>query len=110
MFIFFLRWGAQMPNNTTFDEFLEFLADNKNKPFLTDIPFLRLLELMTGALYRQLRAKGLPRELVLRLMLWGLFYFFQLEGPITGKDEKVILSAIQAAKANACFCREDEKK
>ena len=86
----------------TFDECLKFL-NNHQEELSTEMPYLGIIEIMIGTTYRQLRAKGMTRERVMQLMLWGLFYFVQQETILTDKDEDTIIKAMQAAKANAYF-------
>lgn len=86
----------------TFDECLKFL-NNHQEEFSTEMPYLGIIEIMIGTTYRQLRARGMTRERVMQLMLWGLFYFVQQETILTDKDEQVVIEAMQAAKANAYF-------
>lgn len=86
----------------TFDECLKFL-NNHQEELSTEMPYLGIIEIMLGTTYRQLRARGMTRERVMQLMLWGLFYFVQKENILTVKDEQVIIDAMQAAEANAYF-------
>lgn len=67
------------------------------------MPYLGIIEIMIGTTYNQLRMKGMTRERVMQLMLWGLFYFVQKENILTDKDEQMVIEAMQAAKANAYF-------
>lgn len=96
----------------TFDDCLEFL-NNHQEELPTEMPYLGIIEIMIGTTYRQLRAKGMTRERIMQLMLWGLFYFVQKENILTDKDEQVVIDAMYAAKANAYFVsghREEEEK
>lgn len=96
----------------TFDECLKFLSNNQEE-LSTEMPYLGIIEIMIGTTYRQLRAKGMTRERIMQLMLWGLFYFVQKENILTDKDEQVVIDAMYAAKANAYFAsglREEEKE
>ena len=86
----------------TFDDCLEFL-NNHQEELPSEMPYLGMIEIMIGTTYRQLRARGMTRERIMQLMLWGLFYFVQKENILTDKDEQVVIEAIQAAKANAYF-------
>ncbi len=86
----------------TFDECLNFLSNNQEE-LSTEMPYLGIIEIMIGTTYRQLRARGMTRERIMQLMLWGLFYFVQRENILTDKDEQVVIEAMQAAKANAYF-------
>lgn len=96
----------------TFDECLNFLSNNQEE-LSTEMPYLGIIEIMIGTTYRQLRARGMTRERIMQLMLWGLFYFVQRENILTDKDEQVVIEAMQAAKANAYFVsghREEEEE
>ena len=86
----------------TFDDCLEFLNIHQEE-LPTEMPYLGIIEIMIGTTYNQLRMKGITRERVMQLMLWGLFYFVQKENILTDKDEQVVIDAMQAAKANAYF-------
>ena len=86
----------------TFDECLKFL-DNHQEELSSEMPVLDIIEIMIGTSYNQLRKKGMTRERIMQLMLWGLFYFVQKENILTDKDEQVVIEAMQAAKANAYF-------
>ena len=86
----------------TFDECLKFL-NNHQEELSTEMPYLGIIEIMIGTAYNQLRMKGMTRERIMQLMLWGLFYFVQKENILTDKDEQVAIAAMQAAKANAYF-------
>ena len=86
----------------TFDDCLEFL-NNHQEELPSEMPYLGIIEIMIGTTYRQLRARGMTRERIMQLMLWGLFYFVQKENILTDKDEQVVIEAMQAAKANAYF-------
>lgn len=86
----------------TFDECLKFL-NNHQEELPSEMPYLGVIEIMIGTTYNQLRMKGMTRERVMQLMLWGLFYFVQKENILTDKDEQVVIEAMQAAKANAYF-------
>lgn len=86
----------------TFDDCLEFLNIHQEE-LPTEMPYLGIIEIMIGTTYNQLRMKGITRERVMQLMLWGLFYFVQKENILTDKDEQVVIEAMQAAKANAYF-------
>lgn len=86
----------------TFDECLKFL-NNHQEELSSEMPYLGIIEIMIGTTYRQLRARGMTRERIMQLMLWGLFYFVQQETILTDKDEDTIIKAMQAAKANAYF-------
>lgn len=96
----------------TFDECLKFL-NNHQEELPSEMPYLGIIEIMIGTTYNQLRMKGMTRERVMQLMLWGLFYFVQKENILTDKDEQVVIEAMQAAKANAYFAsghREEEEE
>lgn len=96
----------------TFDECLKFLSNNQEE-LSTEMPYLGIIEIMIGTTYRQLRSRGMTRERIMQLMLWGLFYFVQKESLLTDKDEDTIINAMQAAKANAYFVaghREEEEE
>ena len=96
----------------TFDECLKFL-NNHQEELSSEMPYLGIIEIMIGTTYRQLRARGMTRERIMQLMLWGLFYFVQKENILTDKDEQVVIDAMQAAKANAYFVsghREEEEE
>ena len=96
----------------TFDDCLEFLNIHQEE-LPTEMPYLGIIEIMIGTTYNQLRMKGITRERVMQLMLWGLFYFVQRENILTDKDEQVVIDAMQAAKANAYFVsghREEEEE
>lgn len=96
----------------TFDDCLEFLNIHQEE-LPTEMPYLGIIEIMIGTTYNQLRMKGITRERVMQLMLWGLFYFVQKENILTDKDEQVVIDAMQAAKANAYFVsghREEEEE
>lgn len=96
----------------TFDDCLKFLNIHQEE-LPTEMPYLGIIEIMIGTTYRQLRAKGMTRERIMQLMLWGLFYFVQKENILTDKDEQVVIDAMQAAKANAYFVsghREEEEE
>lgn len=96
----------------TFDECLKFLNNNPEE-LSTEMPYLGIIEIMIGTTYNQLRMKGITRERVMQLMLWGLFYFVQKENILTDKDDQVVIDAMQAAKANAYFVsghREEEEE
>lgn len=96
----------------TFDECLKFL-NNHQEELPSEMPYLGIIEIMIGTTYNQLRMKGITRERVMQLMLWGLFYFVQKENILTDKDEQVVIEAMQAAKANAYFAsghREEEEE
>ena len=86
----------------TFDECLKFL-NNHQEELSSEMPYLGIIEIMIGTTYHQLRKKGMTRERIMQLMLWGLFYFVQKENILTDKDEQVVIEAMQAAKANAYF-------
>lgn len=86
----------------TFDECLKFL-NNHQEELSSEMPYLGIIEIMIGTTYNQLRMKGMTRERIMQLMLWGLFYFVQKENILTDKDEQVVIEAMQAAKANAFF-------
>lgn len=86
----------------TFDECLKFL-NNHQEELSSEMPYLGIIEIMIGTTYNQLRMKGMTRERIMQLMLWGLFYFVQKENILTDKDEQVVIEAMQAAKANAYF-------
>ena len=86
----------------TFDECLKFLNNHQEK-LPSEMPYLGIIEIMIGTTYNQLRARGMTRERIMQLMLWGLFYFVQKETILTDKDEQVVIEAMQAAKANAYF-------
>lgn len=86
----------------TFDECLKFLSYHQEE-LPSEMPYLGIIEIMIGTTYNQLRMKGMTRERVMQLMLWGLFYFVQKETILTDKDEQAIIEAMQAAKANAYF-------
>lgn len=86
----------------TFDDCLEFLNIHQEE-LPTEMPYLGIIEIMIGTTYNQLRMKGITRERVMQLMLWGLFYFVQKENILTDKDEQVVIEAMQAAEANAYF-------
>lgn len=86
----------------TFDECLKFLNDHQEE-LPSEMPYLGIIEIMIGTTYNQLRMKGMTRERIMQLMLWGLFYFVQQENILTDKDEQVVIEAMQAAKANAYF-------
>lgn len=86
----------------TFDECLKFL-DNHQEELSSEMPYLGIIEIMIGTTYNQLRKKGMTRERIMQLMLWGLFYFVQKENILTDKDEQVVIDAMYAAKANAYF-------
>lgn len=86
----------------TFDECLKFLNYHQEE-LPSEMPYLGIIEIMIGTTYNQLRMKGMTRERVMQLMLWGLFYFVQKENILTDKDEQVVIDAMQAAKANAYF-------
>ena len=86
----------------TFDECLKFLYNNQEE-LSTEMPYLGIIEIMIGTTYNQLRKKGMTRERIMQLMLWGLFYFVQKGNILTDKDEQVVIEAMQAAKANAYF-------
>lgn len=95
-----------------FDECLKFL-NNHQEELPSEMPYLGIIEIMIGTTYNQLRMKGMTRERVMQLMLWGLFYFVQKENILTDKDEQVVIEAMQAAKANAYFAsghREEEEE
>lgn len=83
-----------------FDECLKFL-NNHQEELSSEMPYLGIIEIMIGTTYKQLRKKGMTRERIMQLMLWGLFYFVQKENILTDKDEQVVIEAMQAAKANA---------
>lgn len=96
----------------TFDDCLEFL-NNHQEELPTEMPYLGIIEIMIGTTYRQLRAKGMTRERIMQLMLWGLLYFVQKENILTDKDEQVVIDAMYAAEANAYFAsghREEEEE
>lgn len=96
----------------TFDDCLEFLNIHQEE-LPTEMPYLSIIKIMIGTTYNQLRMKGMTRERVMQLMLWGLFYFVQKENILTDKDEQVVIEAMQAAKANAYFAsihREEEEE
>lgn len=96
----------------TFNECLLFL-NNYHKELPTKMSSLDIIDVMIGTAYRQLRGRGMTRERVMQLMLWGLFYFAQKENILTDKDEQVVIEAMQAAEANAYFAsihREEEEK
>ena len=96
----------------TFDDCLEFLNIHQEE-LPTEMPYLGIIEIMIGTTYNQLRMKGITRERVMQLMLWGLFYFVQKENILTDKDEQVVIDAMQAAEANAYFVsghREEEEE
>ena len=96
----------------TFDECLKFLS-NHQEELSTEMPSLGIIDIMIGTTFRLLRAKGMTRERIMQLMLWGLFYFVQRETIFTDKDEQVVIEAMQAAKANAYFVsghREEEEE
>lgn len=86
----------------TFDECLKFL-NNHQEELSSEMPYLGIIEIMIGTTYNQLRMKGMTRERIMQLMLWGLFYFVQKENILTDKDEQVVIEALAAAKANAYF-------
>ena len=86
----------------TFDDCLKFL-NNHQEELSSEMPYLGIIEIMIGTTYNQLYMKGMTRERIMQLMLWGLFYFVQKENILTDKDEQVVIEAIQAAKANAYF-------
>ena len=86
----------------TFDDCLEFL-NNHQEELPSEMPYLGIIKIMIGTTYNQLRMKGMTRERIMQLMLWGLFYFVQKENILTDKDEQVVIEAMQAAKANAYF-------
>lgn len=94
----------------TFDECLKFL-NNHQEELSSEMPFLGIIDIMIGTTFRLLRAKGMTRERIMQLMLWGLFYFVQKENILTDRDEQVVIEAMQAAEANAYFAsghRDDE--
>lgn len=93
----------------TFDECLKFLSNHQEK-LPTEMPYLGIIDIMLGTTYRQLRARGITRERVMQLMLWGLFYFVQRDSILTDKDEDTIINAMQAAKANAYFASGDREE
>ena len=76
---------------------------NHQEELPSEMPYLGIIEIMIGTTYNQLRMKGMTRERIMQLMLWGLFYFVQKENILTDKDEQVVIEAMQAAKANAYF-------
>ena len=86
----------------TFDECLKFL-NNHQEELTSAMPYLGIIEIMIGTTYNQLRMKGMTRERIMQLMLWGLFYFVQKENILTDKDEQIVIDAMQAAEANAYF-------
>ena len=92
----------------TFDDCLEFLNIHQEE-LPTEMPYLGIIEIMIGTTYNQLRMKGITRERVMQLMLWGLFYFVQQDHVLTDEDEDVVLEALAAAKANSTFCRKNEE-
>lgn len=95
-----------------FDECLKFL-NNHQEELPSEMPYLGIIEIMIGTTYNQLRMKGITRERVMQLMLWGLFYFVQKENILTDKDKQIVIDAMQAAKANAYFVsvhREEEEE
>lgn len=95
-----------------FDECLKFL-NNHQEELPSEMPYLGIIEIMIGTTYNQLRMKGITRERVMQLMLWGLFYFVQKENILTDKDKQIVIDAMQAAKANAYFAsghREEEEE
>lgn len=96
----------------TFNECLLFL-NNYHKELPTKMSYLDIIDVMIGTAYRQLRARGMTRERVMQLMLWGIFYFVQKESLLTDKDEETIINAMQAVKVNAYFAsihREEEEE
>ena len=97
----------------TFDDCLEFLNNHQEEELSTEMPYLGIIKIMIGTTYRQLRTRGMTRERIMQLMLWGLFYFVQKENILTDKDEQVVIEAMQAAEANAYLasghCGEDEE-
>ena len=96
----------------TFKECLLFL-NNYHEDLPTKMSYLDIIDVMIGTAYRQLRARGMTRERIMQLMLWGLFYFVQGENILTDKDEQVVIDAMYAAKANAYFVsghREEEEE
>ena len=86
----------------TFDECLKFLSYHQEE-LPTEMPYLGIIEIMIGTTYRQLRARGMTRERIMQLVLWGLLYFVQQDSILTDKDEQAIIDAMYAAKANAYF-------
>ena len=92
----------------TFDECLKFMADHQEE-LSSEMPYLGIIEIMIGTAYNQLRKKGMTRERIMQLMLWGLFYFVQKERKLTDEDEDVVLEALAAAKDNSAFCRKNEE-
>ena len=93
----------------TFDECLKFL-NNHQEELSSEMPYLGIIEIMIGTTYNQLRKKGMTRERIMQLMLWGLFYFVQKGNILTDKDEQVVIEAMQAAKANAYFVSEHREE
>jgi hypothetical protein len=64
----------------TFDDCLEFLA-NHQEELSTEMPALGIIDIMIATTYNQLRMKGMTREMIMQLMLWGLCEFsFQVQG------------------------------
>ena len=92
----------------TFDDCLDFFKKHSGDNFPSDIPYLGVLEIMMGTTYRHLRTKGYTREMVMRHMLWALFYFVQKENILTDDDEDIILNAMRAAQANAYYASGNE--
>lgn len=93
----------------TFDECLKFL-NNHQEELSSEMPYLGIIEIMIGTTYNQLRMKGMTRERIMQLMLWGLFYFVQKENILTDKDEQVVIDAMYAAKANAYLVSEHREE
>ena len=58
----------------TFDDCLEFLNIHQEE-LPTEMPYLGIIEIMIGTTYRQLRARGMTRERIMQLMLWGAVLF-----------------------------------
>ena len=86
----------------TFDECLNFL-NNHQEELSTEMPYLGIIEIMIGTTYNQLRMKGMTRERIMQLMLWGLFYFVQKENILTDKDEQVVIEAMQRKPTRISF-------
>ena len=75
-----------------------------------DPPLLSTLEALIGKAYRFTRTLGKTPEETMSLILWTLFYFVQQERALSDKDDDVVLRALEAAKANAAFCRKNEEE
>lgn len=92
----------------TFDGCLDFFKKHRGDNFPSDMPYLDVLEIMMGTTYRHLRAKGYPRDMAMRFMLWTLFYFVQKDNILTDEDAEILLTAMRAAQANAYFASGDK--